>query len=128
MPRLDWKRHETGWRAGRYYIEKLAPDVWACSRMRSGVPVVEMLADSKRQLQEGIEMSDRKVRSTRRAFVYAVAFTVFVVLTAQSTSWESRTAAAVTLLTSLLATFCFVGIIEAWVSRTWRPPPRLPYQ
>lgn len=128
MPRLDWTKYEAGWRAGRYYVEEVAPDLWACSRMRSGLPVIEMMAGSRRGLQDAIEQRDRKIRATRRAIVYALGFLVFAVLAVRSTGWDERTAAAVTLLASFVATFCFVGIIEAWVSRTWQPPPRLPYQ
>ena len=128
MPRLDWTKQDAGWRAGRYFIEEVAPDVWACSRLRSGSPSIEMIGRSKRELQEAIERRDRKVRSTLRAVLYVVAFGAFAVLAVRSANWETQTAAAVTLLASALATFCFIGIIEAWISRTWEPPPRLPYR
>ncbi len=128
MPRLDWKRQEEGWKAGRYYVEEIAPGTWTCSRMRSGVPTVEMVATSPRRLQEGMDKTERKIRSTRRALVYLIAFAAFAVLALRSANWDARAAAAVTLLASALATFCFIGIIEAWVSRTWEPPPRTPYR
>lgn len=128
MPRLDWTEQEAGWRAGRYFIEELAPDVWACSRLRSGLPSIEMIANSKRELQEAIEKRDRKVRSTIRSVLYAMACVAFGVLAVSAANWETGNATAVTLLASAVATFCFIGIIEAWVSRTWEPPPRLPYR
>jgi uncharacterized membrane protein len=96
--------------------------------MRSGVPTVEMVAGSPRELQEGMEKTDRRIRSTRRAVCYLVAFAGFGVLALVSANWDARTAAAVTLLSSAIATFCFIGIIEAWVSRTWEPPPQRPYR
>lgn len=128
MPRLDWIKHDEGWRAGRYLIEEVAPDVWACSMLRSGAPSIEMIAGSKRELQEAIEKRDRKVRGTRRAVIYTIALLGFAILTLRSANWETQTAAAVTMLSSAAATFCFIGVIEAWVSRTWEPPPRAPYR
>lgn len=128
MPRLDWTKHDEGWRAGRYLIEEVTPDVWACTSLRSGAPTIEMIAGSKRELQEAIESRDRKVRGTWRASLYAIALVAFAILTVRSANWGTQTAAAVTLLSSAAATFCFIGVIEAWVSRTWQPPPRLPYR
>lgn len=128
MPRLDWTRHEAGWKAGRFYVEQVAPDLWACSRMRSGVPTVEMVASSRHEIHEGMERIDRKIRSTRRAAVYLVSLICFGTLAVRAANWDTQTAAAVSLLASAVATFCFIGVVEAWVSRTWEPPPRLPYR
>lgn len=128
MPRLDWTRHEQGWRAGRYYVEELDEGVWACSRLRWGAPSVEMIATSRREIQEGMNRRDRRARATWRAFIYGIAFFGFTVLMFRSANWETRTFAAVVMLSSAAATFCFIGLIEGVVSRYWKPPPRLPYR
>lgn len=128
MPRLDWTKNEQGWKAGRYLIEEVDEGVWVCSRVRWGAPSVEMIARSRREIQEGMETRDRRVRATWRAVFYALAFLGFGVLTFRATNWETRTFSAVVMLSSAAATFCFIGVIEGVVSRYWKPPPKLPYR
>lgn len=128
MPRLDWTKYEQGWKAGRYFVEEVEEGVWACSRIRWGSPSVEMIATSRREIQEGMEERDRRVRATWRAAIYGLAFLGFTVLTYRAANWDTRTFSAVVMLSSATATFCFIGLIEGLVSRHWKPPPRLPYR
>jgi hypothetical protein len=123
MHRLQWTRRETGWRAGRYSIELLAPGFWVLSRYDpSRDPSrVEILASSgSRSVLVGTAAHLEHRRRRRRrvaAWSGVLVFTIagLVVAYLASVEW----AGAVLIGCSTLAVYASIRVMDALVDHSW---------
>jgi hypothetical protein len=91
MSQLQWTRRETGWRAGRYSIELLAPGIWILSRIGpSGDPeIVESSAFRSVLIAAAADRESRRLRRRRVAAWTAVFASIQVMDAMVERTWES---------------------------------------
>ncbi|HWB89935.1 MAG TPA: hypothetical protein VG872_12115 [Acidimicrobiia bacterium] len=125
MPRLDWTRIDEGWVAGRYHIERAAPDLWVCSRLDLGFPRIELTSNSLRDLQRRIAQLEARRRMIPRAVVYFLVMLMAAALALWAARWTAETGPLVVIAATSVAMFALIGTIDALVSLHWEPPRRI---
>jgi len=123
MDQLQWTRRETGWRAGRYRIELLAPGFWVLSRLHPSrdEPHIEILESSGYRsalVATATELEKKRVRRRKAGLWAAVVGASFAALIAAYLAALPWTPAVV-VGSSCLAVFASIQVMNGVVERSW---------